>query len=74
MSIFKQYITCTKCSHSEEDAYQAKIHNSTNVNTLCTSCGSIGKWEDESKKWVSNSIWYKPKTWGTGYWVYSSPS
>lgn len=36
---------------------------------VCPQCGNDKKsFEVKAARWVSNSIWYRPSTWGTGYW------
>jgi len=37
---------------------------------ICSDCGRDNEtWEVQTLKKISTSIWYKPWTWRTGYWI-----
>ena len=41
-------------------------------NTTCPKCGYYSLRNTavmRVEKWVSTSVWYKPSTWGSGYWI-----
>lgn len=39
----------------------------------CVDCGSDAySWELVTERWVSTCVWYRPDTWGSGY--YEEPS
>jgi len=45
---------------------------------VCPECGtpkerwsygvSYWNWKVKTMRWVSTSVWWRPSTWGTGYW------
>lgn len=70
MSKYESYATCEVCKYSFQDTFGATVYNNPHIKYPCSQCGNTHIWEDEVKKWVSDSIWYKPQTWGTGHWVY----
>lgn len=66
------YVVC-KCGYRRRapfgDADRETVLFHTHV-AVCPDCGA-GKhtWSIEVCRWVDDSVWWKPGTWGKGRWV-----
>jgi len=38
------------------------------LSPVCPACGSEDKWNKITSRYLSDSVWFKPWTWGTGHW------
>lgn len=67
MSRFSLNVRCNNCdSIFESNGHDASFYNSFRSN-ICIECGHRGFY-DKSERWVGESVWWKPTTWGDGRW------
>lgn len=63
-SNWQTYNVCKNCGHTVLPYDFIELLN-------CPMCGnkdSLNGWTKECRRWVSKSVWYKPWTWGNGFW------
>jgi len=60
-------VMCSRCRHENLDApFESRFENS--FKTVCRKCGIAGEFVDSIERWWSLSVWWRPSTWGVGYW------
>lgn len=60
-------VICRRCRHENHDApFEARRENTFKV--VCGECGAAGQFIDSVERWWSLSVWWRPSTWGVGYW------
>lgn len=63
---FHQRAFCPCGSWSSEAPFGDLFHIHRSV---CPQCGAPkSMWKVETVRWKSTAVWYKPWTWGSGYW------
>ena len=71
MSGFHYRVAC-KCGWHTQASFDSVFH--TMADRCCPRCGapSAGRsrwdWSVIAVRWVSQSFWWRPWTWGMGYW------
>lgn len=61
---------CKTCGALKDHApHGASFENSFESRRFCHNCGSSEGWFDSVEIWVSESVWFKPFTWFTGFWM-----
>lgn len=67
---WQTFFSCTNCG------YIATNYQILNI-AHCPMCNDdkhtkinnfLNGWVKETKRWVSTYVWFKPWTWGNGYW------
>lgn len=59
-------IGCKKIKDTDNDADALNLFNSAR---FCPACGETCGWYNSTEYWTSTAKWYKPSTWGEGYWT-----
>lgn len=71
---WKHYIICPKCERKEYAPFATPVHVHFEC---CPRCGTRKPdgfrrggdlWTMVRMRWIDTVTWWKPRTWGTGYW------
>ena len=73
---WKDYIICPKCERKEYAPFASVFHVHFKC---CPRCGTRkpepwglnrpeGEWPMVRMRWIDTVTWWKPSTWGSGYW------
>lgn len=80
-SAWHKRMICTSCGWNKYAPHGSLFHASNGLSGVCPECGVMiqehrlaPEWGKpfilKTSRWISESIWYKPSTWGTGHWEY----
>lgn len=60
-------VICARCRCENREApFEARHENI--FHTVCGKCGVTGEFVDSIERWWSLSVWWRPSTWGVGFW------
>lgn len=77
---WQQRMFCTMCNWNKKAHHDNLFHSACGISGCCPGCGTEieehrmnPQWGKpfvlKTVKWVSTSVWYRPSTWETGYWL-----